>query len=142
MHFRLHPLHLALIASGAFGLASCATVAPSATDAPTKAVAAAAATDVAAAATQTAASITDPKSAEGAQAVAASARAVAATAVAAAAAGGPPAPKPFADIIKDAKEEKGYFTTWRKDDKVWIEIPEAMWERPLFLLGERDTFDR
>ncbi len=132
MDFRLRSLQLALITSGAFGLASCATVAPSATEAPTKAAAAAAATDVAAAATKTAAGITDPKSAEGAQAVAASARASAATAVAAAAAGGPPAPKPFADIIKDAKEEKGYFTTWRKDDKVWIEIPEAMWERPFF----------
>ena len=71
MNFRLRSLHLALIASGAFGLASCATVAPTATDAPTKAAAAAAATDVAAAATKTAAGITDPKSAEGAQAVAA-----------------------------------------------------------------------
>ena len=131
MNFRLRSLHLALIASAAFGLASCATVVPTATDAPTKAAAAAAATDVAAAATKTAAGITDPKSAEGAQAVAASARASAAGAVAAAA-GAPPAPKPFADVIKDAKEETGYFTTWRKDDKVWIEIPEAMWERPFF----------
>lgn len=132
MELRLRSLRLALIASGAFGLASCATVAPTATDAPAKAAAAAAATDVATAATNTAAGITDPKSAVGAQAVAASARASAAGAVAAAAAGSPPAPKSFADVVKDAKEEPGYFTTWRKDDKVWIEIPEAMWERPFF----------
>ncbi len=134
MNFRLRSLHLALMASGAFGLASCATVPAPTADAPNKAAAAAAATAVATAATNAAAGITDPKSAVGAQAVAASARASAAGAVAAAtaAAGGTPAPKPFADIIKDAKEEKGYFTTWRKDDKVWIEIPEDRWEHPFF----------
>jgi Met-zincin/Domain of unknown function (DUF5117)/Domain of unknown function (DUF5118) len=44
----------------------------------------------------------------------------------------PPPPRPFNDIVKDAKEEKGFFTTWKKDDKVWIEIPEAMWDRPFF----------
>jgi Met-zincin/Domain of unknown function (DUF5117)/Domain of unknown function (DUF5118) len=44
----------------------------------------------------------------------------------------PPPPRPFADIIKDAKEDKGFFTTWHKDDKVWIEIPENMWDRPFF----------
>ena len=92
MNFRLRSLHLALIAGGAFGLASCASVAPPATNVPAQA-AAAAATDVAAAASKTAATITDPKSAEGAQAVAASARASAATAVAAIAAGSPPAAK-------------------------------------------------
>lgn len=46
--------------------------------------------------------------------------------------GAPPPPRPFADVIKDAKEDKGFFTTWHKDDKVWIEIPEAMWDRPFF----------
>ncbi|MCS6996013.1 MAG: zinc-dependent metalloprotease [Casimicrobiaceae bacterium] len=40
------------------------------------------------------------------------------------------APRPFAEVIKDAKEEPGFFTTWKKDDKVWIEIPESMWDRP------------
>ena len=42
----------------------------------------------------------------------------AAGAAAAAAAG----PKPFADVIKDAKETKGLFPLWQKDDKVWIEL--------------------
>ena len=32
------------------------------------------------------------------------------------------APKPFADIIKDAKVTPGYFTLYQKDDKVWIEV--------------------
>jgi hypothetical protein len=59
----------------------------------------------------------------------------AAPSVPSAAPGGPPSPpppRPFADIVKDAKEEKGFFATWHKDDKVWIEIPEAMWDRPFF----------
>ncbi len=42
------------------------------------------------------------------------------------------APRPFAEIIKNAKEEKGFFTTWQKDDKVWIEIPESMLNKPFF----------
>ena len=31
-------------------------------------------------------------------------------------------PKPFAEVIKDAKETLGLFRTWQKDEKVWIEI--------------------
>ncbi len=50
----------------------------------------------------------------------------------AAAPGTPPPPRPFAEVIKDAKEETGFFTTWHKDDKVWIEIPETMWDKPFF----------
>ncbi len=42
----------------------------------------------------------------------------AAGAAAAAAAG----PKPFLDVIKDAKESPGMFRVWQKDEKVWIEI--------------------
>ena len=42
----------------------------------------------------------------------------AAGAAAAAAAG----PKPFAEVIKDAKETKGLFPLWQKDEKVWIEL--------------------
>jgi Met-zincin/Domain of unknown function (DUF5117) len=38
----------------------------------------------------------------------------------------PPAPptgaRPFADVIKDAKEQPGLFTLWTKDERVWIEI--------------------
>lgn len=38
----------------------------------------------------------------------------------------PTAPKPFADVIKDAKQQDGFLPVWRKDDKVWLEIPEAV----------------
>ena len=31
-------------------------------------------------------------------------------------------PKPFAEVIKDAKEMPGLFRAWQKDEKVWIEI--------------------
>lgn len=31
-------------------------------------------------------------------------------------------PRPFADVIKDAKETPGLFRLWQKDEKVWIEI--------------------
>ena len=112
MQFRLRSLPLALLAIGTLSLASCATVAPTA--APTSATAAA--TAVATAASDAAAKVTDPNAAVGAQAVAAAAKA--SVGPAAAAAGTPPPPKPFAEIIKDAKEEPGFFTTWRKDDKV------------------------
>ena len=35
----------------------------------------------------------------------------------------PAALKPFADIIKDAKQDEGLFPIWRKDEKAWLEIP-------------------
>ncbi len=38
----------------------------------------------------------------------------------------PTAPKPFAEVTKDAKMEDGMFPIWRKDEKVWLEIPKAM----------------
>lgn len=63
---------------------------------------------------------------------AASASRTAPTAIPTPAGGAPGAPRPFNDVIKDAKEDKGYFTTWHKDDKVWIEIPETMWNQPFF----------
>ena len=36
------------------------------------------------------------------------------------------APKPFAEVTKDAKMQDGLFPIWRKDEKVWLEIPKAM----------------
>nr|WP_315488850.1 zinc-dependent metalloprotease [uncultured Rhodoferax sp.] len=32
------------------------------------------------------------------------------------------APKPFAEVIKDAKVTPGFFTLYQKDEKVWIEV--------------------
>jgi hypothetical protein len=43
-----------------------------------------------------------------------------------------PAPKPFAEVIKEAKESEGLFNLWRKDDKVWIEIAPDQFDHPYF----------
>jgi len=54
------------------------------------------------------------------------------------------APRPFAEVIKDAKRTDGLFPLWTKDDKTWIEIPADRFDQPFFLavslargLGER-----
>ncbi|WP_235533563.1 MULTISPECIES: zinc-dependent metalloprotease [unclassified Roseateles] len=59
----------------------------------------------------------------------------------------PTAPKPFADIIKGAKEQPGLFPIWRKDDKVWIEIPKEAFNKPFLFsanvansIGERGLY--
>jgi hypothetical protein len=54
----------------------------------------------------------------------------------AAAAAAPPAagaPRPFKDIVKDAKQTKGFFTLWQKDDKVWIEVGPEQLDKPFLL---------
>ncbi len=40
----------------------------------------------------------------------------------AASAATPGQPRPFADVVKDAKETPGLFRIWQKDERVWIEI--------------------
>ena len=47
-------------------------------------------------------------------------------------------------MIKDAKKSDGLLALWRKDDKVWLEIPAALFDQPLMFsvnishaLGER-----
>jgi hypothetical protein len=59
----------------------------------------------------------------------------------------PTAPKPFAEIIKDAKQQNGLFPIWRKDEKVWLEIPKAMLGKPFLFtantanaVGERGLY--
>ncbi len=59
----------------------------------------------------------------------------------------PTAPKPFAEVIKDAKRLDGYFALWRKDEKVWLEIPTSALNKPLMLsvniansVGERGLY--
>jgi hypothetical protein len=67
--------------------------------------------------------------------------------VAAPAPGTPPPPRPFADVIKDATVTKGWFTTYQKDDKVWLEILPDQIEIPIALsmnvthgIGERGLY--
>ncbi|MCY4743470.1 zinc-dependent metalloprotease [Pelomonas sp. UHG3] len=86
-----------------------------------------------------------------AQAPAAAPATAAAPAAPAAAAARPPvdptAPKPFADVIKGAKEQPGLFPIWRKDDKVWLEIPKEAFNKPFLFtvnvanaVGERGLY--
>ena len=70
-----------------------------------------------------------------------------ATAGAPAAATPPGTPRPFSEVIKDAKRTDGLFPLWLKDDKTWIEIPEDLLDKPFFLsinmsrgIGERMLF--
>jgi hypothetical protein len=56
-------------------------------------------------------------------------------------------PRPFADVIKEAKETPGLFPVWQKDEKVWIEIaPEQFGVPYLFTanlsrgLGEQGVY--
>jgi hypothetical protein len=52
---------------------------------------------------------------------------------AAAAPGAPAQPKPFAEVIKEAQHSEGYFSVWRKDEKLWLEIRPDQLDRPFFL---------
>ncbi|MEO8186312.1 MAG: zinc-dependent metalloprotease, partial [Burkholderiaceae bacterium] len=57
------------------------------------------------------------------------------------------APRPFAEVIKDAKQVPGFLPIWQKDDRTWIEISPEMLDKPFFLsinmsrgIGERGLF--
>jgi len=65
-------------------------------------------------------------------AMAGSARPGGAPSASAAGAAGAPPTRPFADVIKDAKESKGLFAVWQKDEKAWIEIAPDQFDRPMF----------
>ncbi|MCA6218883.1 zinc-dependent metalloprotease [Ideonella sp. B7] len=59
----------------------------------------------------------------------------------------PSAPKPFDEVVKDAQRVDGFFPVWRKDEKVWLEIPAERIGQPFLLtaainqsLGERGLY--
>jgi len=59
----------------------------------------------------------------------------------------PTAPKPFAEVIKGAKQQDGLLPIWTKDEKVWLEIPKALLNKPLLFtvniansVGERGLY--
>jgi hypothetical protein len=61
--------------------------------------------------------------------------------------GDPTAPRPFADVIKDAKQQDGFLAVWRKDERVWLEIPKERIGQPFLFtwnvsnaLGERGLY--
>jgi hypothetical protein len=134
---RFVPVSLCL----SLGLAGCATTTPPV--APAAATPAASAAAPAAAAPATAAPRPPAPAAPAAGAApaasAASAGGAAAAAgtppagAAAARPGEPPPPRAFADVIREAKETKGLFTTWQKDERMWLEIRPEQLEQPFLL---------
>ncbi|MEO5764147.1 MAG: zinc-dependent metalloprotease, partial [Casimicrobiaceae bacterium] len=73
--------------------------------------------------------------------------ATAAAAAAAAAVAAAQSHKPFADVIKDAKETPGLFRVFRKDEKAWLELAPEQFDTPFFFswnlsrgLGEKFIF--
>ncbi|AKJ27759.1 hypothetical protein AAW51_1068 [Caldimonas brevitalea] len=55
--------------------------------------------------------------------------------------------RPFTDVVRGATPSEGYFTLWRKDERVWLEVPEAQFDKPFLLsinvhssVGERGLY--
>jgi Met-zincin/Domain of unknown function (DUF5117)/Domain of unknown function (DUF5118) len=139
------PMLVAAMAS-VFGF-GCATL--PAPDVATVAAAAAAATAATTAASANAAPSAGaapvPALAPGAARPSANSPAIAAAAAAAAAVASQQ--KPFAEVVKDAKEQPGFFNLYSKEEKVWLEIKPDQFDQPFFLqlnrthgVGDRDPF--
>jgi len=45
----------------------------------------------------------------------------------------PNAPRPFDDVVKGATRQAGFLSFWRRDDKLWIEVPLAQLDQPFLL---------
>ena len=119
-------LRLGSLISLAVALSGCASLAGSAVGGPAVARTAAAASAAAAAASSASAP---------------------AGAASAAARPEPAAPKPFAEVIKGATQQAGFVPVWRKDEKVWLEIPAERLDKPFLLsaniaqsVGERGLY--
>ncbi|HUG25885.1 DUF5117 domain-containing protein, partial [Piscinibacter sp.] len=41
--------------------------------------------------------------------------------------------RPFADVVKGARQIDGLFTVWQKDDKVWLELKPSDLDQPFFM---------
>jgi hypothetical protein len=59
----------------------------------------------------------------------------------------PSAPKPFDEVVKGATQQPGFVPIWRKDDKIWLEIPAERLDQPFMLsanvassVGERGLY--
>jgi len=128
LHFRVSGVAAAMAALMPLVFAGCATVPGVSADAPkaseTAAIAAAAVT---AAAQSGAASPPQAGTAPGA-ARPPTAPATAAAVAAAAAAAAVQSQKPFAEVIKDAKESPGFFRIYQKEEKVWMEIEPSQFD--------------
>ena len=54
----------------------------------------------------------------------------------------PGAPRPFAEVIKDAKQVPGFLPIWQKDDRTWIEIAPEQLDKPFFLVDQHEPRHR
>ena len=59
----------------------------------------------------------------------------------------PGAPRPFDDVIKGATRQAGFLPLWRKDEKLWLEVPLDQLDRPFLFsanvshsVGERGLY--
>ncbi len=59
----------------------------------------------------------------------------------------PGQPRPFDEVIKGATQQSGFVPIWRKDDKIWLEIPAERLDQPFLLsvnvagsVGERGLY--
>ncbi len=59
----------------------------------------------------------------------------------------PGQPKPFEEVVKGATQQQGFVPVWRKDDKIWLEIPAERLDQPFLLsvnvassVGERGLY--
>ena len=134
----------ALLCATTLLLAACATAPGPTTPGATAAAAPAAGTKPASTAPATSASGTAPGAAAPATAAASG---PAAGSAAAAPRPDPTAPRPFAEVSKDAKRQDGLVPLWRKDDKVWLEITPERLGKPLLFsvniaqsVGERGLY--
>jgi hypothetical protein len=147
LRFR-HPVAALALSSALAGtLAACSTVSPALSSAggPALTKAAAAASPAASSVVSSAASPATSPAAPPAAPPAASAPT--ARAAPAARPPDPSAPKPFDEVTKDAKVQDGLFPLWRKDEKVWIEIPKSALGKPFLFtfnianaVGERGLY--
>jgi hypothetical protein len=104
---------LALVALlGAAALAGCATIAAAPVSASTSA--------------------STPGAAAPAASTVAARPAAAASAPTPSAPPAPGQPPAFATVVKDAKEIKGLFTLWQRDERVWIELKPEDFNKPFF----------
>jgi hypothetical protein len=135
-------IKLSAIAAASVMLCACAATSADKQNAPQVATASVAA---AASAAPTAQAAPAPKPA--ASAPAGAAAPTAAAPAAARPAADPTAPKPYAEVAKDAKRQDGLFPILRKDEKVWLEIPRDWLNKPFLFsinvansVGERGLY--
>jgi len=59
----------------------------------------------------------------------------------------PAAPRPFDDVVKGATRQAGFLSLWRKDEKLWLEVPVDLLDKPFLFsanishsVGERGLY--